>query len=63
MYPSISPLLLLAIAICLGGSSCHDNGSRDERDAQNQSSVNGGNNRTGSGIVPTQQIQPRMHRR
>ena len=62
MFKSLSPIVLLAAAICLSGASCHDQSSTDPAAAQNPAAQEGGNNRSGSAIVPRQQIQPRMHR-
>jgi len=62
MFKSLSPIVLLAAAICLSGASCHDQSSTDPATPQNPATLDGGNNRSGSAIVPRQQIQPRMHR-
>ena len=59
-YAYLSPLALLAVAICLGGSSCHDPKVQDN--SLNNPALNGGPNRTGAGMVPRTQIQPRMNR-
>jgi hypothetical protein len=53
-------VFLLAATICLSGASCHDH--KDEDVSQSKPSIEGGKNRTGAGIVPRQQIQPRMNR-
>ncbi|WP_339546767.1 hypothetical protein [Pseudomonas sp. RA_35y_Pfl2_P32] len=62
MFKPLSPIVLLATAICLSGASCHDQSSTDPANTQNPATLDGGNNRSGSEIVPRQQIQPRMHR-
>ena len=59
-YAYLSPLALLAVAICLGGASCHD--AKDQDNSPNNPALNGGPNRTGAGMVPRVQIQPRMNR-
>ncbi len=55
------PLVMIALAIVLGGSSCHDYGKDDRAsDRQTPSSVDTGNNRTGYKLIPRQQLEPRI---
>jgi|RhiMetStandDraft_4_1073278.scaffolds.fasta_scaffold19358_2 hypothetical protein len=56
----LSPIFILAATICISGASCHD--PKDEDKSQSKPSMNGGQNRMGTGIVPSQQIQPKMNR-
>ncbi|WP_409279523.1 hypothetical protein [Pseudomonas defluvii] len=55
------PLVMIAVAIALGGSSCHDYGNDDgANDRQNPSSVDTGSNRSGYQLIPRQQLEPRI---
>ncbi|VVP41461.1 hypothetical protein [Pseudomonas fluorescens] len=60
MIKRFSPVFLLAATICLGGASCHD--QKEEENLQNKQTMEGSPARTGTGIIPRQQIQPRMNR-
>ena len=56
----LSPTFILAATICISGASCHD--PKDEDNSQSKPSMNGVQHRMGTGIVPRQQIQPKMNR-
>ncbi|AWM92910.1 hypothetical protein DJ564_19980 [Pseudomonas sp. 31-12] len=60
MIKHLSPIFVLAATIFLGGASCHD--QKEEDNLQNKQTMEDSPARTGMGIIPRQQIQPRMNR-
>lgn len=52
------PFVMVAVTVGVSGSSCHRESKSEDKPQSDPSMV--GANRTGYGIVPRQQIEPRI---